>query len=376
MIVAQNDLHGLSAVAASGLIFTDPKLNAMREAAVAGDWAKLFRIQPRGCTRAMDKGLTRADGSYGHCAEPQAYGGIDRADHPQGRRDYLWWLQNNPLRKQLTINDLRFTKDANGRIVKVPYTRAELQRYYNNHQISKRQWYCGAGQIKRYVDTAYSGSHPVYPIAQCAQTSSSRRRKIIKKIAIIAAGATGAVIFGPALIAKAGSLLSGAGAGAGAAATGAAASGAAGAAGAAATTGWVGSVGALAAKAVPMAAKVISGVSTVRALKDGKMPPPPISLGDGTFTGYASLVGTKLVERELGKHASEAEQQLLAQYVELERRRLAAVETPHLPVVNSGLHPTLTAAQKTRADAAVSDSNLLKMAAVGIPATLLLARVI
>ena len=383
MMVATNNLHGLNAGipkkfvlrrpdklrpaattsnVTGGPIFTDPKLNAMREAAVAGDWEKLFRIQPRGCLRSIDHGLSRMDGTYGQCAEPSAYG-VDAADHPQGRHDYLWWLQNNPLRKQLTINDLRYKKDASGRVVKVPYTRAELERYYNNFTLSKGQWPCAPAQIQRYINTAMSGSHPGYPIALCAQTSQSRRKKVLKKVAAVGAAVTGAVLFGPAIIGKVGGALK-----TGAGAIGAAARGAAGVAAG------VGRVGALAARSLPAAVNVLNGVATVNAIRNGQMPPPPISIGDGNFTDYASLVAQQLAQRELGSTMDAAQQAELAYMIELERRRMAAVEPRHLPVVNTGLNPVLTASQRGRADAALSEGNLLKYAAVGIPLALLAMR--
>ena len=386
MMVAHSNLHGLGfaiprrringagiarrTVTATrttgGPLFTDPKLNAMREAAIAGDWVKLFKIQPRGCLRRIDHGLSRMDGTYGQCAEPAAYGGSDVADHPQGRRDYLWWLQNNPLRKQLTINDLRVTKDASGRVVPVPYQREEVERYYRNHTLSKGEWGCEEGQIQRYINTAMAGSHPIYPIALCAVPSRRRRRKILKKIAIVGAAVTGGVLLGKFVIGKVGAALAGKG---GAAASAAAAKGAAGAAvGAVKAGGLV----AAAAKAVPIATGVINSVRTIKAIKDGELPPPPISIGDGNFSDYASLVARELAQREMGKRITQSEQDLLDQYVEQERRRLAAAEVPHLPVVNTGLHPALTAAQRTRADVAISDSTLFKFAAIGIPAALLL----
>ena len=64
----------------------------------------------------------------------------------------------------------------------------------------------------------------------------------------------------------------------------------------------------------------------------------------------------------------------LATYVEQERRRMAAAETPHLPVVNSGLDPTLYAAQRLRADTAVSEGNIAKYAVIGIPLAMLAMR--
>jgi hypothetical protein len=123
-----------------------------------------------------------------------------------------------------------------------------------------------------------------------------------------------------------------------------------------------------------MAEKIINGTRTVKALADGELPPPPISLGDGSLTDYATVVGEKLAEREMRRKLTRAEAAALADMIESERQYLARAEPTHLPVVNSGLDPALTAAQRTRADGAVSEGNLVKLLAVGVPALLLFAQ--
>lgn len=123
-----------------------------------------------------------------------------------------------------------------------------------------------------------------------------------------------------------------------------------------------------------MATNIINGTRTIKALADGELPPPPISLGDGSLTDYATLVGNQLAERELGRKLKAAEAEMMRQMIDDERRYLAGAEQPHQPVVNSGLNPALTAAQRTRADAAVSEGGLIKMLAIGVPVGILLMR--
>lgn len=359
MMVAHNRLHGLGAT--NDLRFTDPKLNAMRKAAVAGNWRRLFSIAPRGCVGPA--GPTMADGSRGACGDDPSI----PLGSPQGSAAYYYWNRDNPLRRNLTLQDLRVTMDAGGRVKPAPLSNAEIRDFFENFQWARHDWRCTPGQLEKYIQDAIGG-RAIYPLAQCAQSSASRRRKVLKKIAVVAAVTTGGILLGKAIIGKVGSGLAAKG-GAAAATTAKAATGVAvGTAKAAA------GIAATAAKALPVAAAVLNGTATVKALANGELPPPPISVGDGTFSDYANLVAEQLAQRELGKRMDERDAAQLATYVEWERRRMADAERPHYPVVNSGLNPTLTAAQKTRADAAVEQTNILKYAAFGIPLVMLAMR--
>lgn len=359
MIAAHNRLHGLGAP--NDARFTDPKLNAMREAALAGNWRALFSIAPRGCVGPA--GPTMADGSRGACGDDPSI----PLGSPQGQAAYDYWHGKNPYRKNLTLQDLRVYLDDNGQVRTKPLSESEIRNFFENFQWARHDWRCTPGQLEKYIHDA-TGGRLIYPLAQCAQSSASRRRKLLKKVATVAAVGTGAVILGKVIVGKVGAAL--ASKGGAAAATGAAAKGAA-----VAHTTVGGAVGA-AAKAVPFAERIINGARTVKALKDGELPPPPISIGDGSFSDYANLVAQEMAKREIGKRMSAADAAQLAYLVEQERLMMASAERPHRPVVNSGLNSTLTAAQRSRADAATSENTLLKYAAIGIPAVLLLARAV
>ena len=343
--------------------FTDPKLNAMRQAAVAGDWRRLFSIAPRGCVGP--DGPTMSDGSRGRCGDDPSI----PLGSPQGQAAYDYWHGKNPMRKNLTLQDLRVYADESGRVRTKQLSPDEIRDFFNNYQWARHDWQCTRGQLDKYIHDAIGG-RLIYPLAQCAKSSASRRRKILKKAAVVAAAATGGVLLGKAIIGKVGGAL--AGKGGAAAATGAAAKGVA--TGATAIAKGAGAVATTAAKALPVAASVINSTRTAKAVAKGEIPPPPISIGDGNFSDYANLVAEQLAHRELARQTSKAEQEMLQRYVELERRRMATVEPRHRPVVNTGLNPALTEAQKERADTAIASGDVWKMAAIGVPLVLLLAR--
>lgn len=356
--------------------FTDPKLNAMREAALAGDWKKLFTIAPRGCTSR--DGVTRAHGVKkvnGHpaCGDTDA---IVPGD-PRGAAMYHYWHGKNPYRKNLTIQDLRVYLDQSGRVQTKKLTPDEIRDFFENYQWGRHDWTCTDGQIEGYIGPALSG-RLIYPLAQCAESSSSRRKKVIKKVAVAALAVTGAVFLGPAIVSAAGkgltaatTLAKGAVTGvAGKLITGGSKAAAAGAAtNAVSTAARVGGGLSTALRNIaPVAQNVINSAATIKALKDGKMPPPPISLGDGSLTNYASVVGEQLMQKELERKLTDMERQQMQQMVDAERRALASYSPPHLPVVNSALPPPMQEAQKANADSFLERNRLLVAAGVvGVP---------
>lgn len=318
------------------------------------------------------------------------------------------WAYDVPLGKYSFV-------ESGGRRIYKPFSRADISKFiYSPYMTVAPGWTCSDAQkeamvahylkasnthVRKFPTTEPAHIFPIFPGRNiCFKEPRSTWDKL-KPIAIIATVAVGGVFLGKALMAKtaasgaakaaaAKGAIVGAGSKAGAAtaaslatkagtaaalktgagiasATAAAASGVASAA-----TSAGGIIGA-AAKAAPYATKIINGASTVRALADGELPPPPISLGDGSLTDYANLVGEKLAERELGKKMSEQEAIMLKQLIERERMFLARDEITHAPIVNPNLNPALTAAQETRADGATSEFNLVKALAVGVPLFLL-----
>ena len=288
-----------------------------------------------------------------------------------------------------------------------PFTRADLKKIlalYKHEDGGPRKDKRGDQKLNMYLAQQKKQLAPTsgavqrgvrYHLPAFLATNTKEPRKIkdqIVKAVVIAGAATGIALLGNAIIAKVaagGAKAAAAGAAGNAGATGAvtttgATSAAATATGVGASTGGAaaltgsvgkaaglaGAIGAKAKAAAPIAEKVINGTRTVRAVLNGEMPPPPISLGDGSFTDYATLVGEQLIEREFQRKLEKQEADLLAAYTEQYRQQLARYEPAHAPVVNSGLHPQLTDAQRQRANEALAagGDDWLKIGiAVGLP---------
>ena len=314
----------------SEIFFSDPKLNAMREAAVAGDWGRMFSIAPRGCVGPA--GPTMADGSRGACGDDPTI----PLNSAEGSAAYYYWLQNNPARKNITIQDLRITKDASGRIVKVPLTPDEIRNFFENYQWARHDWKCTPGQVEEYIHDAMNG-RAIYPLAQCAQSSASRRRKIAKKVAAGAVAITGAIFLGPAIAGAAGKV-----------------------------GGAVG--GALGKIGVGGAGKVLSKINDARTLKailNGEMPPPPIDISGQAFRDWAfDTAQGELVEAYQRQLTKDEENALKAEIAEMQRQMAAATPrgTPMSPA--PGLSPAI---QSTMLQSKKDSELLSKVALIGIP---------
>lgn len=156
----------------------------------------------------------------------------------------------------------------------------------------------------------------------CEKQKKSTWVKIRKGVAI-AGAIVGAVFLGPIIVAKAGSLFSGA-----------ATSGAAGAAGAAGTA--AGTAGAVSTVTqATFLAKVASGTTgllkyvnnarTIKAVVEGKMPPPPIELSGAAFRSYAFEVAQDELVKEFQRRLTEKEEnKLRAEIAEMQRQLIAA----------------------------------------------------
>jgi len=287
------------------ILFTDPKLNAMRQAAVAGNWAQLFRIAPRGCVGSA--GPTMADGSRGACGDDANI----PLGSPEGEAAYYYWNRTNPTSKNLTINDLRVTKNASGQIQKVPLTESEIRDYFDNYQWARHDWKCTPGQLEKYTFDAMGG-RKIYPLAQCAESSATRRRKAVKKVAAVAVLVTGAIFLGPAILAAAGK-------------------------GAAAVGAGVSKVGAAAGGLV----KHINNARTVKAIAEGKAPPPPIDVNSSSFGDWAFEVGVEEWQKSAQRKMTRSEENALRAEISAMQRELAATVPPFRPQPNYELSPTI-----------------------------------
>jgi len=188
--------------------------------------------------------------------------------------------------------------------------------------------------------TPYWVTMNVTPLGLCAPKSSTRRRKNLKKAAAIAAIAVGAVFLGPMV---AGALK-----------------------GAAAGVGVVGKVASATAKVIPKVVTGVNTVSTIKAIKEGKVPPPPIELTGTRFVDYAAAIGTNLVEREMqdqGQQVADAERRLIEERMAQQVRQLQQNAAGELPY----RYPStvLPSVSRDVRDAMAAPSDVWKFAAAG-----------
>ena len=251
--------------------FTDPKLNAIRQALLAGDFATAFSIAPTGWKKATD---------------------------PAERANFEYWNGNNPMRKMLSIGELR-VKDQGGKIVTVPYSQSELENYFTNYHPSKPGFSCSEEQIRKWTKRVLNGNHRyLFPVGiYCKPEKSSRRKKKIKKALKVAAavgvGVAGAVFLGPAI------------------------AGAAGKAGAALGVG-AGSIGANSTALISN----INNARTVRAVIRGKMPPPPIGLDGQSFRDWAMITAQEKLTQEFQRKLTRQEERELQAEIDAMQREL------------------------------------------------------
>lgn len=216
--------------------------------------------------------------------------------------------------------------DQNGKRIYKPFTKDEIRRFvFSPHYTVQPGWTCTDEQREMGVNALYKAGEthkakfaptdwrhiwPIYPgwgypgqRYGCEKYQPSTWVKIRKPV-VAAALITTAVFVGPAVLAKAKALTAG-----GSAATGSAASGAASAAtGAAATTGTGSAILAGSQKLVG----VLNKANTVKAIAEGKLPPPPISIAGDSWREWATIVAKEEIKTE----AKERAQQLGMEYVE------------------------------------------------------------
>ena len=263
----------------------------------------------------------------------------------------------------------------------VPWERDELLRLFDHFMPGKTK-HCIGLMIHFLLAQAviiqrYPGKLPPVDVHKCFEDS---RLKFIKGVAVVAAVATGVHFLGKGVT---GAATAEAGA-AGATAAGSAAGAIAvptitptityTVAGEALVSG-APLIGKTAlASAIGTAEKVINTKRTIEAVVNGELPPPPISLGDGSLTDFASITGEKILQDQLQRKLTEAEEKMLLAEIERQRQYLAQFEPAHAPVVNSGLPAELTAAQKDRADQVLEQTEGAQgmLLALAIPAALFL----
>lgn len=255
---------------------------------------------------------------------------------------------------QAPLGKYSFVDRPDGRYY-VPFSQAEIERFaYSPYAKIKPKYKCpdkrrrqiirrfsakSAKTARKFPATDPRSIRHLFPGRTFCKPASENP---LKKIAIGAAVVTAGIFLGPAILSGVGTAAKGA-------------------------IGVGGKLLGVAAKAAPFAEKIVNSKAMVDAIKAGEMPGPPISLGDGSLTDYAQVVGQQMLERDLARAATAGELAQLNAMIDQQRQLMAQQERPHFPVVNSGLDPALTAAQKERADQAVGENNLMKALAIALP---------
>lgn len=263
----------------------------------------------------------------------------------------------------------------------VPFTYNELKDFYENHHRTKEGWNCKPSQTAEFLARAWrnqrarTAGHPktsqkyaefVYPAAYCEEPDESFKDKavdVLKKAAVVGAVATGAVFLGPAVVGAAGKGLATVGGAikgaAGAVATGAGKIFGGGAAQAATTEAAKeaaqGTLLSNASSAIPKIVEQVNNARMIKAIVEGKVPPPPISLQGDNFTEWAmNAAKQELAERQQEKitQAQERELRLMIQGLQNEMVKQVPPDYPMQPMPQV---PTQVQAQQ----AAVKERNQL-----------------
>lgn len=391
--------------AASEKRWTDPKMAAANQATVKGDFRKLyFDIAPRG---GGPQGIGAGYNFNGKDDDYQWEGGNIYPELGAGAKALElshWWGRQNGWDARygsgnLDLNWLRVYVTPDGWRAYKPFSKADMDRWAHGWYLSYSGFVCPLGQVRAVRDAGNGGqagrlrSHQkwnvhyawhINSLAQCQEKSSKRRRSNIKKVAAVAAVVVGAVYLGP--------MVAGALKGSGAVATAGVktgiakagiATGAKAAAGVGAKALAVAKVGAagatIASQAkqwIPKVVDATNNVRTVKAIVDGEVPPPPISIEGNNFKEYAVSVGQQILEKELAdkKQAlTDAQMALARREMDQEIARIQNAARGQIPA-GVPTYPMPQIAQPVQqAQAEQAEFDWLKIAAVAVPVVLVMS---
>jgi hypothetical protein len=304
--------------------FNDPKFRAANAAMLRPNPFEnlFFNVAPRGGLLSAGREFQSEDANYSS-EGGYLYPGLEHTD-PVATRLNQWYLQNSfdnrwGYPRGLTLNWLRmYTDPANGYRKYRPFTQQDFKRFGERWWLADHGFICPPDEIVSLTNLAtskqrerqaaqtegrYSVHYPwaIGPMSQCSKSSRSRRYDLLRKVAVVAGVVVGAVFLGPAIV--------------GGLKTGGAAVMAKGGAVVAKVGGVIGgTTGAISAGAAAIIPKVIDGVNaarTVKAIKDGEVPPPPISLQGDNFTDWAFAIAQNELEAKTQEKISEQEAMIL-----------------------------------------------------------------
>jgi hypothetical protein len=319
--------------------WTEQKFRAANKAMLGADpfHTLFFKVAPRGGWgggQGFGRAFEGTADDYDH-EGGELYPNLGPGAEAEALKD--WYYRNSfdnryGYDRGLTLNWLRAYTDSEGYRRYKAFSDSEFRDFANRWHMAGPGYVCGGDEVQEIAHVSaqrqrerqaaqterdYSVHWPwiLGPLAQCEPTSSSRRRKNLKKAAAVAAVVVGAVFLGPAV---AGAIK-----------------------GAAAKGGVLAKIGAAAGKIMPKVVDGVNAARSIKAIKDGEVPPPPIKLEGSRFVDYASAIGTNLIERELheqGQRVADAERRLIEEQMAQQVRALQQSALRELP----GSVPTST----------------------------------
>jgi hypothetical protein len=344
--------------------FLTPKFRAANRLTLQADWRALFtKVAPRGAPGEPIGGPRLFEGT---ASDYEAEGGELYPDldprSAQATELWRWWEHGRqpwciPHGGANVIQFLRVYTDGEGYQRYKEWSQSELAAWHQ-WRLSVGGYVCPPGELDKSTADAMANQSakranlsdgdytpywlgaPAGPVDRCDVTSASRRRKNLKKAAVIAGVVVGAVFLGPTI---AGALKSAAG-GIGA------------------------KIGSVTSKIIPKVVQGVNTVATIKAVKEGKVPPPPIALDGTRFVDYASAIGTNLVERELqeqGQELAASERALLEAQMQQQVRALQQSAAAQLPASLRTGYPLSTVSPAVRDAMTSAPPEWIKFAAVG-----------
>lgn len=325
--------------------WTDQKFRAANRALLGPDPFKtlFFKVAPRGGWgggQGFGKAWEGTGDDYDH-EGGELYPNLEGGALAQSLGD--WYGRHNfdaryGYDRGLTLNWLRVYTDADGFRRYRAWSDAEFRDFADRWHMASPGYVCGGDEVINIANAGIQrqrerqggqteGDFSVHwpwiigPLSQCSPTSSSRRRKNLKKAAAIAAIVVGAVFLGP-MVAGAFKTLAAKGA----------------LAGKLAAAGKAAKIASTAAKIIPKVVQGVNAARTIAAVRDGEVPPPPITVEGSRFVDYAAAIGTNLVETELqeqGQQVAEQERAVLEERMAQQIRLLQGEAVRTLPVSTS-----------------------------------------
>ena len=126
-----------------------------------------------------------------------------------------------------------------------------------------------------------------------------------------------------------------------------------------------------AAEVIPKVVKLANNARTIKAIADGEVPPPPITLEGSNFTEYAQSLGSQLLQKEIADKREELTTAQMAadkRMMDDEIRRLQMAAGAYIPA-GTPQYPVqqLTPQAQSQLREEHRDTDWIKMAALAVP---------